>query len=760
LTAGDDGSARLWDVAIGREVRRFLGHGSSVISAVFSADGRHVLTASADSTARLWDAQTGLGLRRFVGHSDAVSSAVLSSDGRRMWTASHDGTVELWETGSGKGLCSIISFRDGTWAVMDVEGRYDASDAGEAGPRWALGDDIMYLVQLKERYYEPGLLAKSAGFNLEPVRHVADLGRQLRAAPSLTEPWHAKGKGKYPLIAAGLISLLGLLIAGPAILGTPGDAPGGGGGSGLVVLGLVGLAGLAGTFAVMSHPGSQVHASYVPQVRAEVQEHGLGLTLANAGGGIGRTSVLVNGKEIAADVRGPKPDAKTARVQIDVPIPQELLLPGGQNFATVVARNGEGYLSRSVRVLLPAPVATRPDSVALWAIVGGVSEYASAGLRLKYAAKDARDMARALELGAKRLFGAERVHLTLLSSSEEAGSSAPTKANFRRAFAAARKARSTDVLVVYLAGHGVTIGGSSDTYCYLTAEARSRSGAGDVELADPRVRERCAITSEELVEWTRLVPANKQVLILDACAAGATAARLVESRGVSSSQVRAIDRLKDRTGFHVLMGCAADAVSYEATRYGQGVLTYALLEAMKGARLREGEYVDVSGLFNYARDRVPQLAREIGGVQRPWIAAPAGESFDIGQLTLMDREAIPLASVKPLILRPMLINREENDDDLHLSSALEQALRDASLTSRGDMREPPLVYVESDALPGAIRPVGTYVVRDSAVRVSLTLRQDDTKLAGIEVEGARDAPEALVMQLVGAVLAELTRIRP
>ena len=42
-----------------------------------------------------------------------------------------------------------------------------------------------------------------------------------------------------------------------------------------------------------------------------------------------------------------------------------------------------------------------------------------------------------------------------------------------------------------------------------------------------------------------------------------------------------LDRLKDRTGVHVLAGCAADAVSYEATRYGQGLLTYSLLLGMR-----------------------------------------------------------------------------------------------------------------------------------------------------------------------------------
>jgi len=70
------------------------------------------------------------------------------------------------------------------------------------------------------------------------------------------------------------------------------------------------------------------------------------------------------------------------------------------------------------------------------------------------------------------------------------------------------------------------------------------------------------------------------------------------------------------------MGSAADAVSYEATQYEQGLLTYALLQGMRGPALREEEYVDVSKLFQHAADAVPDLALHIGGIQRPGLPLP------------------------------------------------------------------------------------------------------------------------------------------
>ena len=296
----------------------------------------------------------------------------------------------------------------------------------------------------------------------------------------------------------------------------------------------------------------------------------------------------------------------------------------------MLAYNAEGYLrSRGVVVTVP-PEGEKPETE-LWALVVGVSNYADPSLRLRFAAKDAKDFAQAVEVAAARMFQPERTHITTLTD--------PTREQVLAALKAQGKAKPTDIFVVFLAGHGVSHG---DGFYFLTANATS----GD--LNDPAVREQATVSSAELTDLVNAIPATKQVLILDTCASGRFVEALTGKRSVPSSQVRALERVKDRAGVFVLAGCAADMVSYEATRFGQGLLTYSLLLGMSGAKLRQNQYVDVATLFGFAQDRVPEFARDIGGVQQPMVAMPkGGGSFDIGRITDEERELVRVRPARP-----------------------------------------------------------------------------------------------------------------
>ncbi len=100
LSGGADG-VFLWEVATGREVRRFSCHDGGL---AFSPDGRQFLSVGGDNDVRLWDVQTGKVLRVLKGHTSFLNRVEFSPDGRRALSGSSDGTVRLWDLESGNEL--------------------------------------------------------------------------------------------------------------------------------------------------------------------------------------------------------------------------------------------------------------------------------------------------------------------------------------------------------------------------------------------------------------------------------------------------------------------------------------------------------------------------------------------------------------------------------------------------------------------------------------------------------------------------------
>jgi hypothetical protein len=316
-----------------------------------------------------------------------------------------------------------------------------------------------------------------------------------------------------------------------------------------------------------------------------------------------------------------------------------------------------------------------------------------------------------------------------------------------------------DVLVVYFSGHGVTYGGTEGDFHYLTAEAQS------ADLTDPDLR---ASTTLACQSWKRAdgteiegladliyrCPAGKKVLILDTCASGKAVESLSAQREVSPSQILALERMKDRTGFFMLSGCAADAVSYEASRYAQGVLTYSLLLGMKGAALDPAGLVDVDKLFSDAVERVETLARGIGGIQKPRKAVPGGRSFHIGQLDDADRGRIVLQAPRPLLRRARVEEEALPRDKLGLGAAINARLWSMDARSRGAS----FVFVEADEMEESWQIGGRYRIgEDGAVVLRVHLFRG-TEPAGEpwEVTGATANVEGLVEQVVEQTIERLT----
>ena len=132
-TCGEDRTIRLWDVATGRELRRFEGHTDEVTAVAFTPDGKRLLSGSRDRTARLWDVATGKALCSLRGHTDAVRALAVAPDGRRVATAGQDGTVRIWNLQSGAEVACLTGHARAVRAVAFAPDGLRLLSAGQDG---------------------------------------------------------------------------------------------------------------------------------------------------------------------------------------------------------------------------------------------------------------------------------------------------------------------------------------------------------------------------------------------------------------------------------------------------------------------------------------------------------------------------------------------------------------------------------------------------------------------------------------------------
>ena len=485
-----------------------------------------------------------------------------------------------------------------------------------------------------------------------------------------------------------------------------------------------------------------------PSIRATIANDELSIGLQARNGGIGKLSLFINGKEVQENIN----PNKNKDLTVDLQQYAKYYLPGQDNRLMLRSFNEEGWLKSPATELAYKPTFSssrgtgsssnssnsRPAKPSLYALIVGTADYSGSNLDLAYADKDAAAIFQALQASGKALFN-DRLDVQLLSTDNTAGGKISSKTNIKAALEAiAGKAKANDVLVVYFAGHGVTYGQAEKMqFYYLTKDI------GSEDLSDPEIRNNYAISSAELTAWLTAIPAQKQVMMLDACNSGKVVESLVSKRALNSSQIRALDRMKDRTGMFVISGSAADKVSYEASQYGQGLLTYSLLQGMQMVSASNNNYVDVMQLFQYSRDRVPVLAKGIGGIQTPMLAFPNdGSSFDIGIVN--ESVKIPVARVKPVFIRNVFQDENAFDDVLGLGQKMSDHFK--KISSRGANAS--YIYVDVSQFENAYSLKGRYTINGEEVKVRGALFKGSRNVGPFEITGKKENLDQLVEDIL------------
>ncbi|MEQ1585792.1 MAG: caspase family protein [Cyclobacteriaceae bacterium] len=661
ITSGAD--TKIWEILTGELQRDFIDYGDAV---AYSPDGKIVVTAFVNSPAKIWNIEGSENLLlQNLKTQELVYKIMFTQDGKSIITASTDDSVKVWDAKSFQ-LMEAFKLKGRLEEINWLSNRIISRDNAQV---------FLYDYQSKAELlidwvvtHPSGLFDASPGA-MDKLYFVQDL--DIIDFNQLKERYYEPGLWKKVMAGEELRSVVGMK-------------------------------------SIELPPDIQV---------GQVDEQGfLSIHLTNRGGGIGEVNLFVNGKEVIKDLRDAnvKPEAPTASLKVFVGNHRNII-KGQENLIGVKAWNKDHWVVSRGQVVSYQSKEMEQYKPAIHILSCGISDYTGDEIDLKYAAKDANDVSIAIQLGAKKLFGAERSYVYTLTTSQPK-EFYPTKTNILNAFEKiSSAAHPLDIFVMYVSGHGINYGGQDGDWHYLTQEAYTGSASA---YNDPAIRQQTTISSNDLVELFKKVPALKQVLILDACASGKVVDNLMAQKDIESSTLRALDRMRDRTGMHIITGCTADAVSYEASKYGQGVLTYSLLEGIRGAALREDQYVDVNKLFQYAQDRVPQLAEGIGGIQSPQIFSPQGsQSFDIGLLSDVERKEIPIAKIRPVYVRSNFQDENELEDVLGLGKMINESLNEIS--SKGV--DSKIIFVDVADYPEGCKLIGRY--RKENGKIILKLRR-------------------------------------
>ncbi len=288
---------------------------------------------------------------------------------------------------------------------------------------------------------------------------------------------------------------------------------------------------------------------------------------------------LVNGRPLTGGRFVLVPSRDPGEQQLTVP------LNPGENTLSAIATNDAG--STSVPVSVTVRYGAEEQKPAMYVLAVGVSDYAIKEYTLRYAAKDATDLANVLKQQAGKLF--RKVDVKLLTDKEASQGGVLDALDWLT-----KQVTQRDYAVVFLAGHGLA--DSAGEYYFLPAD-------GDTE----RLR-RTGLHWSQFRTALRALP-GKVLLALDTChSAGATGARKAGARLDYTNVLR--DALSDEVGLITLSSCMPSEVSYEQDEWHNGAFTKALVEALSGQADHNGDgVVTLAELDAYISERVKALTK-------------------------------------------------------------------------------------------------------------------------------------------------------
>ncbi|PWR19701.1 caspase family protein [Zavarzinia compransoris] len=168
------------------------------------------------------------------------------------------------------------------------------------------------------------------------------------------------------------------------------------------------------------------------------------------------------------------------------------------------------------------------------------------------------------------------------------------------------KAGADDTAIVFLAGHGVPVEGR---YYFLPHDLSVKSRDGIKEQG---------INQDEIIAVLSKLRAWRAAVVLDTCFAGLIAVEDSVIRQTANDTVAR--QLVRASGRFILAGAASKEEALDGIN-GHGVFTSSLIDGLKGmadtsVRGNNDKIVDIFEIGEFTKQRVPEMARQIGNGHR------------------------------------------------------------------------------------------------------------------------------------------------
>ena len=477
----------------------------------------------------------------------------LSKNGRFALAALGDGTLRWYDTKKGQELLALLVNTDERWIAWTPEGYFDHSNGAanligyhinqgkKESPKFISSE------QIHERFYRPDLIG-NAIFGSAPV------------TPSTTDSNDAK-----TIVAQHIAPSVRLV-----------------------------------SWCTQGHcTEATTNNNTLQKSNVDSAEVTLRFALKDAGSGIGNVVIRRNKATIAT--RTLKRDETTKNRASEAIVEEKILLEPGDNLVTVTAFDADESVDAGDAIKLPIEYdPQKPDVSTLYIVSVGIDQYIASDKlqKLDNAVNDAKGIIEILSNNTKGLF-TDIKPIALLD--EQAG-----LAKIKQALIQVGKtAKPNDLVVLFLAGHGISIEGR---YYFLPYDAKLEGNNLKEQI------KATALTQKNLSELLSALPTSRVAVLIDSCNSGAFA--VLGSVMQHSSQDRAwTGSLAQNTGRFVLAGTSNDQEALDGIN-GHGVFTAVLLDGLNGKADQElggnhDKRINIAELLAYTRQRVPEAAHKI-----------------------------------------------------------------------------------------------------------------------------------------------------